>query len=873
MNIYQLLEQIMEALGDGRKPEETQAQFKARKADELEQHFNKKEDEATAKADKISAEANKEGDKFHQTKDLKDFVKASDLYSDAQKERAKATEAQNKGWEVYKIKHGMNKTLNKSEALEILEDIYSAIDKKYPKNSERNKELKDSAYKSKTDAEEVAKQHELGKRPESAPMKGGWDIRTWEIPAETPEEREYSKKESDYDIKQIRKEFTKNKTGEHDTKKKQFPKSYKDVGVLGEPDAKELETERVARRAVGKRKAKMSKNEALEIMENIVKQVEKRYGKAFGDDTSSRGKSLHRQVIANDINEIIAAAKRNLPDEEKGLTSAIDREYDKIQDKRIRTKDKVGQAKTDARRPGGLYDQMEEIKSRKEDASKGYPKAIEKSIKRHEKKVNEVLEIMEEIINEVSIKKWKEAAANSIDKRKEVADNTAKTAQQSWDDYEEYSRKHPEEEDALYKRAWRNDIIAKKAEDKADHALDVLHVKTNAKSANKAIKAAKNVEGKREAEYLQNNDPTKFNKLRKRMMKVDQLISAAPVKEALAIVEAIIDYADNLFELDYEEKQNISPNKISRVKKDKNGEKVEVVSVADELFPYEGSAKEQFNKKVLDKINAMIEGNGSLEDLIQFVRAGVKARAHESLDEGKEPNKECEYRKAKWEEANQKYFDIKKKHLDWEGKHPETRKAYDEERKAYADLDKARRDAKKVYGPYESCEELLEGILDMFKKENKDPVYNNPISKDLRDKQDKVEKHTDDFVKYATRADQAKGYRKQINQERAVDADRAASKANKEYRHAKGEVLDHFRKRGVSNPQAHKMVSRMMGEAKEMLEMVEGLFTNEDKNIFGKETDRGSLEDDISKTVTGKTLNQHIEGAVKKVTEPKKIEK
>ena len=65
----------------------------------------------------------------------------------------------------------------------------------------------------------------------------------------------------------------------------------------------------------------------------------------------------------------------------------------------------------------------------------------------------------------------------------------------------------------------------------------------------------------------------------------------------------------------------------------------------------------------------------------------------------------------------------------------------------------------------------------------------------------------------------------------------------------------------------------MMGEAKEMLEMVEGLFTNEDKNIFGKETDRGSLEDDISKTVTGKTLNQHIEGAVKKVTEPKKIEK
>ena len=869
----------MEALGDGRKPEETQAQFKARKADELEQHFNKKEDEATAKADKISAEAHKEGDKFHQTKDLKDFVKASDLYSDAQKERAKATEAQSKGWEVYKIKHGMNKVLNKSEALEILEDIYSAIDKKYPKDSERNKELKDSAYKSKTDAEEVAKQHELGKRPEPAPIKGGWDIMSVEIPDETPEEKEYAKKEWKYDLKQMNKDITKNKAGEHETSKKQFPKSYKDVGTLGEPDVKELETERMARRAAGKRKAKMNKNEALELMENIVKQVEKRYGKAFGDDTSHRGKSLHKQVIVNDINEIIAAAKRNLPDEEKDLTSAIDREYDKIQDRRIRIKDKVGQAKTDARRPGGLYDQMQEIKARKEDATKGYPKAIEKSIKRHEKKMNEALELIEAIIDENNelknkladkfapalkaerrhldkeIKKGEKALSN-VKKCKEVSQGCVDSAQKDLEKAEEKvwtsaaNNFKGYEEAAKERKAaakevgeWKKDVhdLTKKEDDikKAGH--------TNAEKRNELNRKVAGMKDK-----------------------TDKATDKA-FNEAFEIIEAIIDYADNLFELDYEEKQNISPNKISRVKKDKNGEKVEVVSVANELFPYEGSAKEQFNKKVLDKINAMIEGNGSLEDLIQFVRAGVKARAHESLDEGKEPNKECEYRKAKWEEANQKYFDTKKKHLDWESKHPETRKAYDEERKAYADLDKARRDAKKVYGPYESCEELLEGILDIFKKENKDPVYNNPISKDLRSKKAELDKHDDEFVKHVETADKAKGYRKQVHQEMAADADRAASQANKEYRHAKGEVLDHFRKRGVSNPQAHKMLSRMMGEAvEEMLEMVEGLFTNEDKNIFGKETDRGSLEDDIITTATGKTLNQHIEDGVKKVTEPKK---
>ena len=107
---------------------------------------------------------------------------------------------------------------------------------------------------------------------------------------------------------------------------------------------------------------------------------------------------------------------------------------------------------------------------------------------------------------------------------------------------------------------------------------------------------------------------------------------------ALDIMEQICDFADNLFELDIENKQNISPNKISKVKKDKDGKDVEVVSVADELFPHDGTAKQQFDKKILDKINDMIEGTGSLEDLIQFVRKGVanKKLAHECLDEAKD---------------------------------------------------------------------------------------------------------------------------------------------------------------------------------------------------------------------------------------------
>lgn len=78
-------------------------------------------------------------------------------------------------------------------------------------------------------------------------------------------------------------------------------------------------------------------------------------------------------------------------------------------------------------------------------------------------------------------------------------------------------------------------------------------------------------------------------------------------------------------------------NKITRTKKDKNGEPIEVVSVADELFPYKGTAKEQYNQKILAKINDMIEGTATLDDLIQLVRSkkpavNVKESLQETLD-------------------------------------------------------------------------------------------------------------------------------------------------------------------------------------------------------------------------------------------------
>lgn len=103
------------------------------------------------------------------------------------------------------------------------------------------------------------------------------------------------------------------------------------------------------------------------------------------------------------------------------------------------------------------------------------------------------------------------------------------------------------------------------------------------------------------------------------------------MKSKLELIQEAQSILSSLFEV--EDNADTSTNKLRREKKGKNGEEVIVTSVQDELFPYEGNAKEQFNKKVIATINDMIEGKATLEDLIQLVRKGPRRTAHESLSE------------------------------------------------------------------------------------------------------------------------------------------------------------------------------------------------------------------------------------------------
>ena len=106
------------------------------------------------------------------------------------------------------------------------------------------------------------------------------------------------------------------------------------------------------------------------------------------------------------------------------------------------------------------------------------------------------------------------------------------------------------------------------------------------------------------------------------------------MSDILEEIQALQEQFSNLFEVDDlgQPAMDVPPsqNKIKRDRKTKDG-KVELVSVEDELFPYEGNKREQYRQKILDTINNMIQGKATLEDLLQIVRQ-KKAPLKEAME-------------------------------------------------------------------------------------------------------------------------------------------------------------------------------------------------------------------------------------------------
>ena len=136
-------------------------------------------------------------------------------------------------------------------------------------------------------------------------------------------------------------------------------------------------------------------------------------------------------------------------------------------------------------------------------------------------------------------------------------------------------------------------------------------------------------------DMLNDYPKAKANSIKRHKEKLNKKNNAS---EAFKLIEEDFGLMTSLFEVDDAsgemEDKSKEHNKIKREIKDENGNTTDVVSVADELFPYAGNAKQQFNQKVIAKINDMIEGKATLEDLIQLVRKKHTAKKVEESFEG-----------------------------------------------------------------------------------------------------------------------------------------------------------------------------------------------------------------------------------------------
>ena len=238
------------------------------------------------------------------------------------------------------------------------------------------------------------------------------------------------------------------------------------------------------------------------------------------------------------------------------------------------------------------------------------------------------------------------------------------------------------------------------------------------------------------------------------------------MSDILEEIQELSNKFSNLFEVDDlgQPAMDVPPsqNKIKRDRKTKDG-KVELVSVEDELFPYEGNKREQYRQKILDTINNMIQGKATLEDLLQIVRQ-KKAPLKEAMEVLETVFSQIEkvHGDPVWRNTRVGFVPMNK---SAELQDKADKNAYDEfqqarkrENKSEEELDKKRNETKN--NPLEEAIELMEELLLERNKEN-------------RDKKEKWELKTNNIAKKYKKAiqDYAKQEGDEAKYHRAAAAD------------------------------------------------------------------------------------------------------
>ena len=326
------------------------------------------------------------------------------------------------------------------------------------------------------------------------------------------------------------------------------------------------------------------------------------------------------------------------------------------------------------------------------------------------------------------------------------------------------------------------------------------------------------------------------------------------------IVSQIMDLKEafsNLFEVDDlgQPAMDVPPsqNKIKRDRKTKDG-KVELVSVEDELFPYEGNKREQYRQKILDTINNMIQGKATLEDLLQIVRQ-KKAPLKEAMEilESVFSQIEKVHGEPEWRNTRVGFVPMNK---SAELQDKADKNAYDEfqqarkrENKSEEELDKKRNETKN--NPLEEAIELMEDLFSTILKQP-DEKQGSLVYK-YHQAKNKENAGKDTYTQ--AKEEEKRKSKEEKGQEKTEQRKKYRGKSTEDWK--QGRLMDQIAKNAaklakVSDPATAKAIRRnaQRADLKEAMEVLEELI-KEGRNledVVVRSYDKGKVSlDDLQK--------------------------
>ena len=309
------------------------------------------------------------------------------------------------------------------------------------------------------------------------------------------------------------------------------------------------------------------------------------------------------------------------------------------------------------------------------------------------------------------------------------------------------------------------------------------------------------------------------------------------MSDILEEIQELSNKFSNLFEVDDlgQPAMDVPPsqNKIKRDRKTKDG-KVELVSVEDELFPYEGNKREQYRQKILDTINNMIQGKATLEDLLQIVRQ-KKAPLKEAMEVLETVFSQIEkvHGDPVWRNTRVGFAPMNK---SAELQDKADRNAYNEfqqarkrENKSEEELDKKRNETKN--NPLEEAMELMEDLFSTILKQPAEKqgslVYKYHQAKN------KENAGKDTYTQ--AKEEEKRKSKEEKGQEKTEQRKKYRGKSTEEWK--QGRLMDQIAKNAanlakVSNPATAKAIRRnaQRADLKEAMEVLEELI-GEGRNL------------------------------------------